>query len=88
MGEKTSPETHPERSERWTSGLRLERPQCSACLHKYPGTLRCTAYPEGIPDVILAGEHDHRFPWPGDSGVTFTQDPEKPAFYDESDGED
>ena len=32
---------------------------------------RCLAYPDGIPIPIWAGDHDHRFPAPGDDGVVF-----------------
>ncbi len=37
---------------------------CLACTH-YTGADRCTAFPEGIPFPILAGEIDHLVERPG-----------------------
>jgi len=31
----------------------------------------CKAYPDGIPEEILTGEHDHTTPYKGDNGNQF-----------------
>ena len=44
--------------------------QCDLCQHRIrPDT--CSAFPGGIPDVVLEGIHDHRMPFDGDRGVRF-----------------
>lgn len=52
------------------------RPKCLDC--KYYGGpknigfgLTCKAFPEGIPETILTGEHDHANPYLGDHGIQF-----------------
>ena len=46
--------------------------QCFECVNFWYGVpAKCKAFPKGIPDKILFGEHDHRNPYPGDNGITF-----------------
>jgi hypothetical protein len=45
--------------------------QCARCDH-YRGLGECVAFPQGIPERIMTGGHDHREPYPGDGGVTWT----------------
>tara|TARA_Y100000310_G_C20505136_1_gene726034 strand:+ start:758 stop:967 length:210 start_codon:yes stop_codon:yes gene_type:complete len=35
--------------------------------------LKCKAFIEGIPEVIISGEYDHRKPFKGDNGIQFEQ---------------
>jgi len=43
---------------------------CVSCERKRRGPV-CDAYPEGIPEVILNGNVDHKTPYPGDHGLTY-----------------
>jgi hypothetical protein len=43
---------------------------CVSCLRKARGPI-CEAYPDGIPEVILNGNVDHKTPYPGDHGLTY-----------------
>lgn len=44
--------------------------QCITCVH-YRLNGECDAFPNGIPEPIILGEHDHRQPYPGDNGIRF-----------------
>jgi hypothetical protein len=69
---------------------------CAFCKHLTPDATtawKCRAFPEGIPAAIIEGRFDHRDPYPGDEGVTFSLDPEMkvaaPYYLREgTDGED
>ena len=48
------------------------RLQCHGCRHFVWASLesdRCSAFPDGVPDAIWLGDHDHALPFPGDGGV-------------------
>jgi hypothetical protein len=50
---------------------------CSFCKHfHYLPTRTCSAFPDGIPEIIWSGEKDHRQPYPGDYGTRFEADEE------------
>jgi hypothetical protein len=49
--------------------------QCAFCRQFHNENMEeetCNAFPAGIPQSILRGEHDHRLPFPGDNGIRFT----------------
>lgn len=55
---------------------------CLDCIHLHdikPGQeSTCDAFPEGIPQPIIWGNHDHLTPFDGDNGIRFEQQPGPP----------
>lgn len=48
------------------------KPACQTCKHRskvLPGI--CLAFPDGIPNAILFGQHDHTTAYEGDHGVRY-----------------
>lgn len=55
--------------------MEVVRPLCEYCQNRYAdGTLRCRAFPDGIPEAIITQEADHRVPFDGDNGILFESD--------------
>ena len=52
--------------------------RCELCRH-YTGGSRCKAFPDGIPDEIIAGVTDHIEPHPGDHGIQFEPEAGRPV---------
>ncbi len=46
--------------------------ECNRCKHHILGTVTCKAFPNRIPDEILAGR-SHTKPFPGDNGIQFEE---------------
>jgi len=48
---------------------------CNSCIHYITWETRdkktCSAFPEGIPDIIWFGKNPHTKPYPGDKGIRF-----------------
>jgi len=57
-------------------------PLCMVCahLHRKTRTPACDAFPDGIPEEILAGGH-HVDPSPGDRGIGFRKISGEPSFF-------
>lgn len=65
------------RSARWAWGDDdYALSQCVTCLYKFVTGAACAAFPDGIPDAILANVHDHREPYPGDRGIRYKERPQ------------
>lgn len=51
---------------------------CSMCVYRNEDRVTCTAFPDGIPADILAGDVDHRQEVTGDNGIRFELHPLAP----------
>lgn len=51
----------------------VEGPICDRCVHYNALSVTCTAFPKGIPSVIVTGKFIHTRPFPGDHGVRFEE---------------
>ncbi len=51
--------------------ITIDKGICNKCIHVRDDGLRCRAFPEGIPEEVLTGRHDHHFPHPDDMGIHF-----------------
>jgi hypothetical protein len=47
--------------------------QCYYCKHYNAKANTCAAFPEEIPDVIVAGLHNHKEPYPGDNDIRWEE---------------
>jgi len=50
---------------------------CLFCKHYNIIQHTCTAFPFGIPEIILKGLNNHKEPFPGDNGIQFEPIEEK-----------
>lgn len=58
-------------------------PICVFCVNLLPNNeevlgLCCRAFPDGIPDEVVFGQHLHQTPLKNDQGIQFAEDPENP----------
>ena len=49
----------------------MQSDQCISC-NRYQMLKTCEAFPDGIPQEIYEGSHDHTQPFEGDQGLLFT----------------
>jgi hypothetical protein len=59
--------------------MEFETPQCDSCKHFRRNVfdkISCDAFPEGIPEDILSGRHDHTKPYKGDRGILYEKQKE------------
>ena len=54
----------------------ISSPLCHGCKHAYPNSLKCAAFPRGIPLGILSNQWDHRHPIGGDHGIQYEATPD------------
>ena len=57
--------------------------QCLTCRHYMLADENYECFPDGIPDEIWTGKHDHRKPYPGDNGHRY-----EPLHGSEQEGEE
>ena len=50
----------------WNAGF-----SCRKCKHLNEDNVSCAAFPDVIPQDIIAAVFDHRKPFPGDHGIMF-----------------
>ena len=55
--------------ERMAGDGQVITPQCHSCKHYCVGTLRCSAFPLGIPQGILSNKVSHTNPVEDDNGI-------------------
>ena len=91
------PRRVPDLAEKWgsasTPGARASRrllTMCQSCLwyDEDPEGIaphKCLAFDEAIPQAVLDGRYDHRYPIAGDDGVRFEQHPNRTSFYADGD---
>lgn len=63
---------------KWEESPLVVATPCATCAHYTKNGKKsfvCRAYPDGIPDVIINGEVDHRKPHPGDHGIQYDKKP-------------
>ncbi len=55
----------------------MAAPMCYYCRRFHADHFGCEAFPQGVPDLIMFGDADHRKPFPGDNGLRFALVPGK-----------
>jgi hypothetical protein len=54
----------------------ISHPLCHGCKHWIKDSLKCAAFPHGIPLGIITNEWDHRHPIDGDHGIQYEATPD------------